>query len=1113
MKRNLLRFSFLSAFAALCGGLAVSAMLGEESKIPSAELKAATVEKTATWDFLDASIMAETVALSHTSEPGNVKAKENNGILLNVFANNKTLRDNGNSLAIEKGVEFRVPVVTAEDLVTINGYPDYSHYFINGGDEITNNSANPSTVYKARNSDVQRGYVSIVSGENNYFYSISVQQMKPRQLLVLDNEAVNATFKFDLGTEKQTATFNEPDYFVSSKVTYGANLVLDGQDNKGHGQTWFTTKSKQSGPKDDNFIRFTIQPRFGLSFTPTKVSFKSTRFGTGGGHMDIAWLNPDGSTVVLAKDQNPPRENENPSIKEYSYTVTGAKPAEGACGILINLYSLDPSKHVGYSDIVIEGTLSGNEKEVPVLESFSANGVDYLVEEIFEADGGNYEATIEIASAETMISESNPVKNVEAASGVVGTVVYEGDDNKCNVTIPVSLNGVTINYIAHFVRKPLYTLTYIDTTGETMGTQKVEKDAKIGAFAVDYTKAKTDEGYKVRGWFEQPTSGKKKFSVNDVVTGNMTLYAFATEIEVVSPSRKYIFDLTSDTFYPEDHDAFNPDGGYWHDKTHGWAFKPGTKIGLLVGPKASISIGLCKYGYATGIVVKDADGNTLETLAGMSADTDGEIVAYNYEGTGGEISLNLEGTGEMFIHSVKIVNTSEVAYDKQGQWYHVKAGDAQSFLDVLEAVNAANGNREAERSFIYVPNGLYDLRDKVLTQISGHNISIIGQSQEGVVIKNAPSHLIEGISTTATLMNVGTNLYFQDITIQNALDYYGALGNKQPGGRAVALWDKGTNTVCKNVTLLSYQDTYYSNNGNGYYYWETSEVHGTVDFFCGGGTMFMENSKIVVEKRNLNGSGGCTIAAPYTEPGKKYGYVFNNCYIENYAQEYNLGRAWGGAPRCAYLNTTLSDNKLVSSRWTAGGMNVAAKEFVEYNTMDKDGNVVSPSSKVINFTHTSGNNRIETILSAAQAAEFTVEKVFPDWNPAELAAQVAAPVAQFANGEITWAAVDGAIAYAIFNNNELVAITPDTAYAVANAADTDNYSIRAVNKMGGMGVAAPVNGLTTGIDEIEVSDADIVGTDYYNLQGIKVDAACTGVLIKVVTLSDGRTVTSKVINR
>lgn len=29
MKRNLLRFSFLSAFAALCGGLAVSAMLGE----------------------------------------------------------------------------------------------------------------------------------------------------------------------------------------------------------------------------------------------------------------------------------------------------------------------------------------------------------------------------------------------------------------------------------------------------------------------------------------------------------------------------------------------------------------------------------------------------------------------------------------------------------------------------------------------------------------------------------------------------------------------------------------------------------------------------------------------------------------------------------------------------------------------------------------------------------------------------------------------------------------------------------------------------------------------------------------------------------------------------
>lgn len=55
--------------------------------------------------------------------------------------------------------------------------------------------------------------------------------------------------------------------------------------------------------------------------------------------------------------------------------------------------------------------------------------------------------------------------------------------------------------------------------------------------------------------------------------------------------------------------------------------------------------------------------------------------------------------------------------------------------------------------------------------------------------------------------------------------------------------------------------------------------------------MFMENCTLVVEKRNANGKGECTITAPYTKAGKKHGYVFNNCTIENYAEKYNLGRA------------------------------------------------------------------------------------------------------------------------------------------------------------------------------------------------------------------------------
>ena len=1110
MKRNFMRFSLFAFLLALCGGLAVSAMLGKDAKAPVT--KAPEADKTATWDYSNATVMDETVALSGSTDAGTVKAVEDNGVVMTVLANGAAFRNNGNNIQVRSGAEFRIPVVTNEDIVTIKGYPGYSYYSISGGEEICNNSDNPVTTYKAKNSDVQRGYVSVVStNDNNYFYSLSVQQMKPRELLNLTNAPASATFVLDLGTPKQTATFTEPDYFLTSKIVCGSEITLDGMDNKSLSETWFNPVNKQSSSSEGGSIRFLIQPKFGLTFNPTKISLKSTRFGTDGGKIDIGWQNPDGTVITLASAVKPPRDNATPNVGEYTYDITGATPAEGACGIVVYVSDLANGKRIGFKDVVIEGTVSGQEIEVPMLESFTANGVTYAVEDVCEPDGDSYVATVEIAAAETMISASNPVV-ATAASGNIGDITYNGSADACVVTIPVSANGVTINYVINFVRKPFFTVTYYNTNSSVMGTQQVEKDATIGEFAVDYNTATADDGYKVRGWFVTPTLGKKA-TVEDVILDNTNLYAIATEIEEISNFKKYEFNLKDPNFYPEDHEAFSTENGYFHDTTHGWAFKNGDKIELLVGPKADVSVALCRYGYGTTIKATDAAGNEIASVPAKSADEiDGEVVSFSYEGQGGVITLNLESEGEMYFHSVKITNTSEVNYDNDGQWYFVKAGDALSLIDVIEAVSNKNGTREAERAFVFIPNGVYDLRETVLTNIYGHNISFIGQSMEGTIIRNAPHKSTEGIATTATLMNTGTNIYLQDLTIQNALDYYGALGDGLVGGRAVAWWDKGTNTVCKNVTLLSCQDTYYSNNLDGNYYWETSDIHGTVDFLCGEGTMFMENCTLTVEKRNANGKGECTLLAPATKAGNRYGYVFNNCFIKNYAEKYNLGRAWSGEPRAAYINTTVNDGAINPARWTANGMNVAAKEFVEYNTKDEAGNVVSPASHVVKFIKGDNVNNMETILTADQAAEFTVDKVFPEWKPAELAKQVAAPAASYKNGTVTWAAVEGASAYALFRDGELLAITPDTSYALNAENNDSNYTIAALNSMGGLSPVAPIDGLTS-IYVIEAAEAEITNVVLYNMQGVRVDGSYKGVVVKVATLSDGRTVTSKVINR
>ena len=1028
---------------------------------------------TGTWDYADATVMAETMALSGSTEEGEVNAIEKNGLKMKVLANGASFRNNnGNNIQVRSGAVFKVPVKSTEDIVTVYGYPNYSYYTIGNSEEITNTGTEPCTTYTAKNSDVNQGYVAITStNDNNYFLKISVVQKAQEEKPVLENVSATATFPFNLGTEGQTANFGEvADYFLASKVTVGEGLFIKDKNNGGgFDQTRIEPYDQNNSADATNEINFIIQPKFGLTFTPKSVALKTTRFGTDNGLLDIKWLNADGTTVTLATEVKPNRNSgTNPAIaseeglkfSDLSYEVTGATPGEGPCGLQINLYHLQSGKQIGFADIVIVGELNGQEVEVPMLAAFTANGKEYLADDVFTAEGASYKATIELFSSDPMISAANPVTNVSSYSGEIGEITYSGNDDACVVTIPVSQGNVSIDYIINFVRKPFFTLTYYDTDNSIMGTQQVEKDTPISEFGVDYTTAKADEGYKVRGWFEKSTGGRK-FATTDIITADIMLFAVDTEIEEASTYKKYNFDLTSNIFYPEDHEAFVPVGGYWHDVQHGWAFKNGERIELLVGPKASISVTNCKYGDENAeLVFTDANGNEVGRIPAKT-EGDGEIQAIQYEGEPGKLYIDVVSSGEIYIHSIRIVNTAEASYASNGNWYFVKPGDAESLIEVLDIVNGVNGNKEAERSFIFLPDGVYDLREATLTAVSGNNISLIGQSMEGTIIKNTPFYREEGIGKTATLLNSGQNLYMQDITLQNALDYYGAQAAGLEGGRAVCLQDRGDRVILKNITMLSYQDTYYSQNTKQSY-WEDCDIHGTVDFLCGGGDVRFQNTTLSLEPRNINGTGGRTICAPTTTGD--FGYVFDNCKVVDLAMgkgDWNFGRTWQNNPIAIYLNTTLdanAKNTLVGSRWTQKGMNNKdPKVFGEFNTMNEGGENITPTSNII----TSFGGQFETILSAEQAAAYTYDKMFKEnanaWDPASMTIQEDAPEATYANGEVSWKAVEGAIAYAIFVNDVFVGLADADATTFAlTAADGDVITIRSANAMGGFGEAATV---------------------------------------------------------
>ena len=307
----------------------------------------------------------------------------------------------------------------------------------------------------------------------------------------------------------------------------------------------------------------------------------------------------------------------------------------------------------------------------------------------------------------------------------------------------------------------------------------------------------------------------------------------------------------------------------------------------------------------------------------------------------------------------------------------VRTGDAESLLEAIAEANKANAAADAPWFYILIPNGTYDLGERVLTRITGHRIALVGQSMTGTVIMNKPDVKTEGISKTAVLQNRGSDNYLQDLTLKNALDYYAA----GSAGRAVTLHDKGTRTICNRVCLLSYQDTYYSDNEASQFYFQDSEIHGTVDFICGGGDVWFERCRIVTEKRSADGKGRDVIAAPRTK-GTEWGYIFHRCTVENIVSDFEYARGWADTPHCIWLYTTLlTPERLTATRFDSRGMRTIQSDFKELGTMDSQGRDITPRSNVVTFTLKDECNAVETILTAEQARRYTVKNVFADWKP------------------------------------------------------------------------------------------------------------------------------------
>lgn len=1060
MKRNLLRLGLLSL-------LLVFAFIAKAQNV------------TAVWDFQNNLPEGINTAANFQGKEGDL-ASTVEGITMHVNATQGKLKGRTSDVQFNAGTILQIPVKSANDVVTVTSYPNY-HNLTVGGKAATEDV----TEYNATSAEVAKGYVEVVATGQSYLYQIKVVHVSAIQEKALYTTDFTEWKKIDGKTANNTLVDLKTLYSKEAftMTLNGVEINPTGTNTKFADRTGYMKTLKYTGEYSTAEPSAVTSPLASI----TKITLhQAATGGTRGikvsvkGDGDADWVTIHNVSIVTT------------SGEDLTLDVNRTN-----CQIKFEGFKLSQNAFV--TDLAIYGNVDMS--KTPMLGTFSLNGTKYSAVDIFKEDAsGKQLATLLVSKKTNLISETNPLKDLVAANGTIKSTTYtttgEGADQKTVVTIVVESNGDEVTYELTVAFKPDFTLTYYNIDGTTaIGTQKVEQDANIANFKESMEdKVTVAEGKKFRGWATDLKKDSKKFTTSSIITADTNLYAVVTDIETASETVRYDYELQKEGFDINDHEAISVEGkGKWHDATHGWSFEATDKLKVKMGGKGYIKMNLCQYSKSGKITLLDPKGNEVSSINAKPT-KDGNLGILQNESTeSGEYTLTFDA--DTYIHSLSIVNMTTPAYTQNGNWMEVKAGDAQGFITALEIANGNNIETNAARTYIFLPNGTYDLGDKCLTPISGNNISIIGESMANTIIVNKPE--VEGIGVTATLFNTSTGLYMQDLTLKNAYPF------DKSTGRAVCLQDKGTQTICKNVKMLSYQDTYYSNNNKGQYYFEGSDIHGIVDFICGGGDVFFNKCTLTLEPGK-----GSYITAPYTD-GTDYGYVFDGCKIVGSATDsFTFGRSWGGTAKCAFLNTILDKNaaaNIASTRWTTGGMNVVAKNFFEYNTVDENGKVISPAENIVKFTKDKEVSEYNTIITAEKAAEFTLDAVFGDWKPTNLSAQAAATAATLDNDKLSW--TGDAQMYLVAKDGKFFALT--TEKSVNLNGEKGTFTVRAANQMGGFG--ATTNSVSTGIRNITSATAAVIKTAIYAADGTQLSNLQKGINIIVKTLADGSKKTSKVI--
>lgn len=231
-----------------------------------------------------------------------------------------------------------------------------------------NNNLNPNDASDG-NKYSKNGYTMLEEYLNSLVSNITDEQYKGATIVGVAGEpyidkplSTDVTLKYSMktGTTSEKAVVSDTSKVCSGSYKVSNNLSIVGtQYSVGTTLTRFQPIVEYQSASPNSYVDFILTLPEDAIFRPTSIRFSSARYGTGGGYIDISWINNNGKETLLEDGFHPIASNESTSpVHEINFGGLVIPASEGTCTLRLYLYKLATSRQIGLANIEIGGHIN-----------------------------------------------------------------------------------------------------------------------------------------------------------------------------------------------------------------------------------------------------------------------------------------------------------------------------------------------------------------------------------------------------------------------------------------------------------------------------------------------------------------------------------------------------------------------------------------------------------------------------------------------------------------------------------------------------------------------------------------------------------------------------------